>query len=136
MKLPINIRRMNNKRDMPLKSFTAQKKQLVKQRGCICQECKKDMIDWFRCEIDHILPVAMGGDDEDLNLYILCQGCHKEKTRKDIIIINFAKRLGILEGGNGQWYSFFDKNELDEFYFSHIQLFDKINKRLKEYHNG
>ena len=45
-------------------------------------------------EVDHITPVALGGDmfDEE-NLQVLCYTCHKEKTKKDMKeIANLRKR--------------------------------------------
>jgi len=32
---------------------------------------------------DHILPLALGGSDDDSNIQCLCVECHDRKTRKD-----------------------------------------------------
>ncbi|MER5638434.1 HNH endonuclease signature motif containing protein [Kitasatospora sp. NPDC002227] len=34
-------------------------------------------------DIDHVVPLALGGEDVDGNVQPLCKGCHKTKTRKD-----------------------------------------------------
>lgn len=34
-------------------------------------------------DIDHVIPLAHGGEDVDGNLQILCRPCHKAKTRID-----------------------------------------------------
>jgi 5-methylcytosine-specific restriction protein A len=34
-------------------------------------------------DIDHITPLAKGGQDVDSNVQILCRPCHKLKTRSD-----------------------------------------------------
>ncbi|MFI6861286.1 HNH endonuclease [Streptomyces sp. NPDC050421] len=38
-------------------------------------------------DIDHIVPLARGGEDIDSNVQILCKSCHKTKTAVD-----FGKR--------------------------------------------
>lgn len=38
-----------------------------------------------RYEVDHIVPIALGGEMWDIeNLQILCHNCHKKKTKKDM----------------------------------------------------
>jgi len=40
-------------------------------------------------QVDHIMPVAVGGDSLDLdNLQTLCIDCHKEKTKEDMKTIS------------------------------------------------
>jgi 5-methylcytosine-specific restriction protein A len=34
-------------------------------------------------DIDHIKPLALGGEDVDENVQVLCKACHKAKTRTD-----------------------------------------------------
>ncbi|MCX5398457.1 HNH endonuclease [Streptomyces sp. NBC_00102] len=31
-------------------------------------------------DVDHVKPLALGGDDTDANVQILCHGCHQLKT--------------------------------------------------------
>jgi 5-methylcytosine-specific restriction protein A len=38
-------------------------------------------------DIDHVLPLAKGGEDIDTNVQVLCKACHKTKTAMD-----FGKR--------------------------------------------
>lgn len=45
-----------------------------------------------RLEIDHDIPLALGGSEDDGNLIALCYPHHKEKTRLDIWQIAKAKR--------------------------------------------
>lgn len=45
-----------------------------------------------RLEIDHDIPLALGGSEDDGNLIVLCYPHHKEKTRRDIWQIAKAKR--------------------------------------------
>jgi 5-methylcytosine-specific restriction protein A len=43
-------------------------------------------------EADHILPVEMGGESILINCQILCDVCHKAKTKKDIGSIRKSDR--------------------------------------------
>lgn len=53
-------------------------------RDQVCQMCGEEGE-----EIDHILPVSMGGQTEMANLQLLCKPCHTEKSR--------AERKGVSE---------------------------------------
>lgn len=44
-------------------------------------------------EVDHIVPLALGGADAPENLEALCPGCHRAKTQRDVKQIAKAKRL-------------------------------------------
>lgn len=34
-------------------------------------------------DVDHVQPLALGGEDTDGNVQALCRPCHKLKTRED-----------------------------------------------------
>lgn len=44
-------------------------------------------------QIDHTIPIALGGKEEDANLRPLCPTHHLQKTRLDVKMIAKAKRL-------------------------------------------
>ena len=46
--------------------------------GC-CELCKKKLKKVF--DIDHIIPLAEGGTNDESNLQVLCKQCHFEKTQ-------------------------------------------------------
>lgn len=50
---------------------------------CRCSECKRIGRLRVADEVDHIVPVAMGGTDAEGNLQAINRDCHKEKTRRD-----------------------------------------------------
>ncbi|WP_280671836.1 HNH endonuclease signature motif containing protein [Kitasatospora sp. MAP12-44] len=39
-------------------------------------------------DVDHIRPLALGGEDTAENVQILCRPCHKAKTRRDFNFSN------------------------------------------------
>lgn len=51
----------------------------------ICQSCIKDSRPVPASTVDHIIPKAHGGTDEESNLQALCWPCHKRKTATERI---------------------------------------------------
>lgn len=45
-----------------------------------------------RLEVDHIVPLALGGSDAEWNAETVCHAHHLEKTRVDVAVIAKAKR--------------------------------------------
>ena len=53
-------------------------------RDCgLCQECRRKGHVTQGAEVDHIVPQAKGGTDDESNLQLLCVACHESKTRTD-----------------------------------------------------
>lgn len=57
-------------------------------------KCEKCLRVTDRFEIDHVLPVAEGGDNGPGNLRALCVPCHRIETRKFMRGHTKAKRIG------------------------------------------
>lgn len=58
----------------------ARKRRLAAQP--FCQDCLADGgVERAAKEIDHIIPIALGGSDEDNNVRCLCKPCHRVRTR-------------------------------------------------------
>ena len=49
----------------------------------LCQNCLKHGRPTPGTDVDHKLPKAQGGGDEDENLQLLCRACHREKTARE-----------------------------------------------------
>jgi hypothetical protein len=65
----------------------------LKRKGT-CASCYQKIDAGKAWDIDHILPLALGGSNEPENLQILCKRCHESKTAKnDIPLIAKTKRL-------------------------------------------
>lgn len=60
------------------------RRKLIKQKDSRCDVCHNQ----FPAEkliLDHIKPIAIGGDEfDEANLQILCTGCNKVKTKRDM----------------------------------------------------
>jgi 5-methylcytosine-specific restriction enzyme A len=61
-----------------------------------CQSCQAKIHPGQKWEIDHIIPLALGGDNAPQNLQILCKICHEFKINtQDLSIIAKIKRIKI-----------------------------------------
>jgi 5-methylcytosine-specific restriction protein A len=47
-----------------------------------CQRCGWALAPGTRWEIDHVIPLALGGRDQADNLQVLCTACHGGKTHR------------------------------------------------------
>lgn len=59
--------------------------------GKTCQMCRQ-LTDERGFDLDHHIPLEIGGDDSDDNLRPLCRPCHRLKTQSDVRDIAKAKR--------------------------------------------
>lgn len=60
-------------------SFTADDIEAIfKRQGGVCSACGSQ----HRLEVDHILPVVLGGSSDPSNLQLLCLPCNRSKGRK------------------------------------------------------
>jgi len=70
-------------------------KLMVLQKGK-CAICHKDLnkLEKRKIHLDHIMPLALGGANEDYNIQLLCQTCNSKKSAKDPIA--YMQSLGKL----------------------------------------
>jgi 5-methylcytosine-specific restriction protein A len=47
-----------------------------------CRDCAAEGLTRAAVAIDHIIPLALGGQDTDEDVRALCRGCHELRTRK------------------------------------------------------
>lgn len=65
------------------------KEKILNNQNQLCNNCecslliKKDDITKLKYEIDHIIPISCGGDNNIENLQALCKECHTEKTNRE-----------------------------------------------------
>lgn len=53
---------------------------IMKRDKYLCQNCRRDGIATKASSVDHIIPKAHGGTDDDFYLESLCWSCHRKKT--------------------------------------------------------
>ena len=63
----------------------AKKKIIASKQSWMCNSCTRMLPPTY--EIDHILPVALGGNNGSKNLQALCKACHSLKTQQDLVNI-------------------------------------------------
>ena len=76
----------------PRRAMTPKRRMAVLSRSGLCC-AHPGCVMCQRLEIDHIIPLELGGSDEDENLQALCHTHHKAKTKDDIKRIAKARRL-------------------------------------------
>ncbi len=66
-----------------------QKKRILERDGYKCQLCSST----DRIQVDHIIPVGLGGQPVEENGQTLCHSCHANKTANDRHLIRLSKGL-------------------------------------------
>ena len=56
----------------------------IMQDQPLCKMCDEKGLVTPGAEMDHILPIFMGGSNDDDNLQMLCVECHRKKTAEDL----------------------------------------------------
>lgn len=56
---------------------------VLERDGYLCQECVKQGRVTLAKEVDHIVPLGNGGNDNEENLQSLCCACHAAKTKAE-----------------------------------------------------
>ncbi|WP_308377906.1 HNH endonuclease signature motif containing protein [Streptomyces sp. ISL-98] len=64
-------------------SAAARLRRIIRKSGrCNCARCGRHVLA-SGIDVDHVLPLALGGEDTDDNVQPLCRPCHRLKTRED-----------------------------------------------------
>lgn len=56
---------------------------VMKRDGYLCQPCNREGRITLATEVDHVIPQAEGGSDDETNLQAICDECHKAKTKAE-----------------------------------------------------
>lgn len=59
------------------------RQQILERDGGLCQVCLKRGVVTAAKQVDHIVPKAEGGTDQDENLQAICVPCHRVKTLEE-----------------------------------------------------
>lgn len=72
----------------------AQRKRLHGEHGGLCHICGEVIdMDTQKMEVEHVIPIALGGRDDWPNLRPAHRACHAAKTKTDVRQIAKAKRV-------------------------------------------
>lgn len=81
------------------KRTTAERRVIWLRFNKTCQMCRQPT-DERGFDLDHHIPLEIGGDDSDDNLRPLCRPCHRLKTKGDASDIAKAKRREAKDNGS------------------------------------
>jgi len=57
----------------------------IRTRDCgLCRECYRKGALTLGTQVDHVIAIDNGGSNDDDNLELLCDSCHRMKTAKDM----------------------------------------------------
>lgn len=65
---------------------------LFQEHGGTCHICGGKINVGEAWEVEHIIPLSMGGEDEQGNMRPAHKKCHAGKTKKDVAAVSKAKR--------------------------------------------
>lgn len=66
---------------------------LFEAAGGRCAACQRKLGPGDKWQADHIVPLISGGMHSEANLQVLCDWCHKGKTRKDVAVKSKSARV-------------------------------------------
>ena len=58
------------------------RERVMQRDNYLCQSCLPDRVT-VATDVDHIVPLHLGGGDNEENLQSLCRECHDEKTIRE-----------------------------------------------------
>ena len=87
-----SVQRRSARRQHQSGNWTAEetvKRELFKEQGGICALCGAQLplqiADNKACQVDHLVPVAQGGGNENTNLVLAHRKCNQEKAAKNLL---------------------------------------------------
>lgn len=93
------------KKARPRKPIGARLRAMVLERdGFRCKRCGRGACDGEQMRIDHIVPIAQGGTNDESNLQVLCETCNlgKGARREPIDNSKIVSQLAAIVGKKGK----------------------------------
>lgn len=121
------VQRSFTNRSGSYRTLACLKKQLIERHDGRCSKCgTKTPLNDF--DLDHSIPLALGGGDQDEDIQPMCVPCHAKKTAIDIKIIAAARNLNYIDS-HRIWA---DPAFLREFYLRNCSEVERTNASRKE----
>jgi 5-methylcytosine-specific restriction protein A len=79
-------RNLNKRREVPNSRYTSAQWRLIRREVLERDghRCRAEGCDARATEVDHEVPVRLGGTDDMSNLFSLCKPCHSRKTMREL----------------------------------------------------
>lgn len=130
------------------------KRELLKEKGKKCYICSKEFESAYGLELEHKIPVAVGGKIFDKsNLDLACIRCHRKKTIVDKKVIKVIYDMGmVIKSINTSFYPLEEirqeylrmfniclecKEKREKWYYGYpgqdfVQIFDSSNREVDD----
>lgn len=69
------------------------KERIAAKAGDCCAQCSRTVGGPLRAEFDHLIALAIGGQNREGNIRLLCHECHAAKTKLDVKLKAKAVRI-------------------------------------------
>lgn len=111
------------------------KDKLIKKNCLKCYICNKEFNSKHSFELEHKIPVSIGGKIFCLsNLGLVCFKCHSEKTSIDKKVINIIKNSGIMVKGLNN--SFMSLEEIRNIYSYWFKIIKDCEDKYQRWYYG
>jgi hypothetical protein len=139
IKEKINVYEFNQNRNKCVLSGRGvqQLKRIIeKKKGSVCYLCNKTFERLGQLELEHKIPVEIGGKIFCLsNLDLVCNKCHQEKSIIDRKVIKIMKSMKILTRAINT-SSFYPLEKLKEIYLYLKEIIEDCDERYKKWDFG
>jgi hypothetical protein len=94
-------------------SDLGKRKEFFKRKNYVCKKCLKQH-SYEDLEVEHDYPAVLGGK----RIQCICKECHRPKTKIDIFIINFFKKMGFIATTRYETFFYIPKKEIEKLYYN------------------
>jgi 5-methylcytosine-specific restriction endonuclease McrA len=75
---------------LPAGAWNPIRRRVLQAANGLCEECRREQRLSVATDVDHIVPLHLGGSNADANLQALCGPCHRDKTSREAALRTYA----------------------------------------------